>query len=115
MALGTVTLVKKTVFGDLQTWIVDVLPSSGANYTTNGETFTAAQLPGQGAASGGTIQAVFGTAGVLQGSASPVIVWNQTTSKLMAFGTAGSASGLTEIANNTDLSTRPVRLVVLVK
>lgn len=111
MALGTVTLVKKTVFGDLNVWIVDVVPSSGANYTTNGEAFDVAQIPG----ASGSIIHVAETPAVVQGANATVTVWNPTTKKLMAFGTAGSATGLTEIANNTDLSGKTARLLVFTK
>jgi hypothetical protein len=39
-------------------------------------------------------------------------VFNPSTKKLMAFGTAVSASGLTQIANAVDLSGQVVRLLV---
>ncbi len=111
MALGTVTVVKKTVFGDLNVWVVDVQPSSGANYTTNGEPFDVAQIPG----ATGSIVHVAETPSVLEGANATVTVWNPTTKKLMAFGTAGSATGLTEIANATNLSTKSARLMVFTK
>lgn len=42
----------------------------------------------------------------------PTFQWNTSTGKLQAFGTAGSAGGLTEIAAATDLSALKVRLWV---
>lgn len=42
----------------------------------------------------------------------PTIIYNVSTKKLQAFGAAGGATGLTEIANNGDISLTKVRLLV---
>jgi hypothetical protein len=112
MALGTVTLVKKTVFGDLQIFVVDIQPTSGANYTTNGDVFGAAQLPG---APTGTILHVDCNPSGSVGGPACLTMWDPVNGKLKSYGTAGSAAGLTEIANNTDLSAQKVRAVVYFK
>jgi hypothetical protein len=48
MALGTVSVVKKGVLapGGLKFVILNVQPTTGANYTANGETFAATRFPG---------------------------------------------------------------------
>jgi hypothetical protein len=106
MALGTVTKVKATVFGDVRATIVDVRPTSGANYTTGGEPFGAAQVPG----ATGTILAVFQ---VGSGTALRRVVFLPTTIKLMALAAATDV----EIAGSSDLSAAAdnVRLLVLSK
>jgi len=40
-------------------------------------------------------------------------IYNIQTGKLQAFGTAGGATGLTEIANTTDLSASPVHFLFI--
>lgn len=111
MALGTVTVVgKQAIMGEHGYAFVDVQLSSGANYTTNGHGFDIAQIPG---AASGTLVAVLpcGTGGSV-GANGATVRWDQVNKKLQCFGTAGSASGLTEIANGTDLSAQVVRLLV---
>jgi len=107
MALGTVTPVYQGIIGGLNMFIVDVQPSAGANYTTNGEPFDVGQIPG---AKGGLL-AVIPQPGASVGGASANLQWDHINRKLKAYGTAGSASGLTEIANNTDLSAQRARLI----
>lgn len=112
MALGTVTLVgKQAIMGEMGYSICDVQLSSGANYTTNGSAFDIGQVPG---AASGTLIAVIpcGTGGSV-GANGATVRWDQVNKKLQAFGTAGSASGLTEIANGTDLSAQVVRVLCL--
>lgn len=105
MALGTVTHVKQGVVGDLRYVIADVNITSGANYTTGGETFDAAALRRTG-----TIQAVLQ---VGSGSALRRSVYLPSTGKLMALAAATDV----EIAGSSDLSAANdrVRLLVLIK
>lgn len=109
MALGAVTLVKAGVVGDMRFFVVDVVPSSGANYTTNGETFDVAQIPGCPSTS--TLLGVDVTGASSVGGNLPVLQWDATNKKLKAYGTAGSATGLTEIAAATNLSTVTARAI----
>lgn len=105
MALGTVTAVKRGVFGDLRYTIADVNPTSGANYTTGGETFGAAQVNQTG-----SVLAVFQ---VGSGTNLRRVVYIPSTGKLQALAAATDV----EIAASTDLSAAAdrVRLVVLTK
>lgn len=107
MALGTVTPIAEVSLPGITMHIVDVQPSAGANYTTNGEAFDVAQIPG----ASGALLAVVPQPGHSVGGASATLVWDQANKKLKAYGTAGSASGLTEIASNTDLSAQRARLL----
>lgn len=111
MALGTVTLIKQGVVGDMVYHIVDVQPTAGANYTTNGEPFDVAQIPG----ATGTLLWVDGAPSSGVGVSSAQLTWDATNKKLKAYGTAGSATGLTEIAANTNLSTQAARLICYTK
>jgi hypothetical protein len=101
MALGTVTKVKATVFGDMRVTIVDVNPSAGANYTTGGEVFGAAQVPG----ATGTIFGVSVIGSPIDATNKTFLVWNPATGKLVAYNqTVGTDVGLIEAASNSDLS-----------
>lgn len=103
MALGTVTAVKRGVFGDLRYTIADVNITSGANYTTGGETFGAAQISATGS--------ILAVIQVGSGSALRRSVWLPSTTKLMALAAATDV----EIAASTDLSAANdrVRLLIL--
>jgi len=105
MALGTVTHIKKGVFGDVRYTIADVNMSSGANYTTGGEPFAAAQLNATG-----TLLSVIQ---VGSGTALRRAVWDKGNKKLLALAAATDI----EIASNTDLSAAAdqVRLLCLHK
>jgi len=105
MALGTVTAVKRSVFGDVRVTIADVNGSSGANYTTGGETFGAAQVNQTGT--------VLGVFHVGSGTALRRPVWLPSTGKLMFLAAATDV----EIANGSDLSAAAdrVRLLVITK
>ena len=100
MALGTVTVVKRTVFGNMRVTIADVNPSSGANYTTGGEVFGAAQL-----GLTGQVVAVVPVGSPIDATNKTVLQWNPATGKLVAYNqTANTDVGLIEAASNTDLS-----------
>ena len=106
MALGTVTKVKATVFGDLRVTIVDVRPTSGANYVIGGAPFGAAQVPGATGTVLGVIQIGGGTSLVR-------VAWDASTGKLMVFKVATDVDS----ATNDDYSAagQSVRLLVLSK
>jgi len=107
MALGTVNTLTQTNIGGLSLLIVEVQPSAGANYTTNGEPFDTAQIPN----AKGQLLAVVPIGAHSVGGASAQLTWDHVNKKLKAYGTAGSASGLTEIANATDLSAQRARFI----
>lgn len=114
MALGTVTVVKRSVFGDMRMTIVDVNPSSGANYTTGGEVFGAAQIPGVT----GQVFAVIPAGSPIDATNKTILQWNPSTGKLVAYNqTANTDVGLIEAASNSDLSgaAEKQRLIVLSK
>ena len=109
MALGTVNTIAQTNVGGMSLFVVEVQPSAGANYTTNGEAFDVAQIPG----AKGQLLAVVPIGGHSVGGNSAQLTWDHVNKKLKAYGTAGSASGLTEIANATDLSAQRARFICL--
>jgi hypothetical protein len=111
MALGTVTSVKRGYIDGMAYQICDLQLTSGANYVTNGDTFTAANIPG--ASSTAQVFGVFVISTSSQGGPASLITYDAATTRLRAYGTAGSASGLTEIANGTDLSAQKARILVL--
>jgi hypothetical protein len=100
MALGSVTIVKRTVFGDLNVTICDVRPTSGANYTTGGETFGPAQIGATG-----TILGVLWIGGGTNNANQPVPKWVPSTGKLMQFRQVDASTvGLAEAAAGSDFS-----------
>lgn len=110
MALGTVTPVGPQVdLGGLVLQIVDIQPSSGANWTAAGEAFDIAQVPG----GKGRLIAVIPQPSAGAGVNSPTFGWDPVTAKLLAFGTAVSGTGLTAIANSVDLSTFKLRALCI--
>lgn len=115
MALGAVTLVKKTVIGDMQAHFVDIVLTSGANYTDNGEAFDVAQIPG----ATGTL--LFVDAGFAVPTANPAtngigVSWDSVNKKLVYWqSTTGAPSAFIEVAANTDLSGVKVRAMCLCK
>lgn len=111
MALGTVTRVKSGVFGDLWYSIVDVVPTTGANYTTGGEGFAAAQIGRTG-----TLLAVLPVGAAVDATNKTVVQWDQATKKLVAYNqTANTDVGLIEAASNSNLSGESHRLLCLGK
>jgi hypothetical protein len=114
MALGTVTKVKATVFGDMRVTIVDVLPTSGANYVAGGAPFGVAQVPG----ATGSVFGVSVLGQAIDATNQSVTMWDQLTAKLVSYNqTAGTDVGLIEVATNTNLSgaAAAVRLMVFSK
>lgn len=112
MALGTVTVVKRGVIGDMRMAIVDVQPTTGANYTTGGEGFAAAQV---GFASG-QLLAVIPVGSTVDATNKTVLQWDPTNKKLVAYNqTANTDVGLIEAASNSNLSTESHRLLCLGK
>lgn len=115
MALGTVTPVKSGVIGDLRYSIVDVNPTSGANYTTGGEPFAAAQVTGN---AWGQLLGVktIGDGSVNANAGS--VRWDQINKKLMVFKAVDATTvGMAEAASNSDFSAAgaKVRLLCLLK
>lgn len=112
MALGAVTKVKSTVFGDMRVTIVDVVPTSGANYTTGGETFNVAQVPG----ATGQIFGVTEIGAAVDATNRTILIWDQVAKKLVAYNqTANTDVGLIEVAASSNLSTENHRLMVFSK
>lgn len=110
MALGTVVAIGPQIdMGGLTLQMVEVQPTSGANYTTNGEAFDIAQVPG----GKGTLIGVFPSGNSTVGGNGAIHVWDPANKKLKAYGTAVSASGLTEIAASVDLSAARVRFLCI--
>ena len=106
MALGTVTVRKQGGgLGDLWYVVADVRPTSGANYTTTGEVFGAAQV--------GRTGNVLAVLQVGSGSALRRVVWIPSTLRLQALAAATDV----EIAGNSDLSAAndSVRLLIIGK
>ena len=109
MALGLVSVINRQDIGGLRLIIADVQLSSGANWTAAGEAFGAAQIPNVK----GDIVLVLPQPNAAAGVNSPVVAWDPVTQKLLCYGTAGSASGLTAIAGATDLSAMKARVLIL--
>lgn len=100
MALGSVTIRKQGAVGDLWYVIADVQPSSGANYTTGGETFAAAQVNRTG-----TMLGVMQVGGGSQNANAPLPKWDAGNKKLMIFKAVDATTvGLAEAASNSDFS-----------
>lgn len=110
MALGTVQVIREVTLPGLTMFVVDVQPTTGANYTANGEAFDTAQIPG----AEGTLVAVMPQPSHSVGGASANLMWDHVNRKLKAYGTAASAAGLTEIAAAVDLSAQRARLLCFV-
>lgn len=113
MALGTVTIRKQGVFGDLWYVIADVQPSAGANYTTGGEGFAAAQVSRTG-----TLLGVFVVGGGYDATNKRFVEWDAVNKKLVVYNqTAGTDVGLIEAASNSNFSAAAdsVRLICVGK
>lgn len=109
MALGAVNAISHQDIAGFRLIIADVQLSAGANWTAAGEPFGVAQVPH----AKGEILAVIPQPSASAGVNSPTVAWDPATKKLLAFGTAGSATGLTAIVDNTNLSSMTARVLVL--
>jgi len=101
MALGTVTIVKRSVFGNFRVTIADIQVTAGANYTTGGESLPPSKL--------GLNQIFFADCGPAVSSTPTTfqVAYNTTSSKLVAYGqnaTPGPAVAQPQVTANTDLS-----------
>lgn len=106
MALGTVTVVEKGVLGPggLRFVILNVQPSSGANYTANGETFDVSSYNPK------ISTVVFASfAPKDEASGATDLVYDYANGKLVAF---DAATGVEE-AGNQDLSGATYRAFIL--
>lgn len=105
MALGTVTLVEEGVMGDLKYGILTVVPTSGANYTANGEAFDVMDYLGTF-----VVEPFFAVATPAdEASGASYLVVNLADSLLVAF---DAATGVEEAANQ-NLSTMTFTVFVL--
>jgi hypothetical protein len=105
MALGTITRIASYVAGNKKVRVCDVQLTSGANYTTGGETITAASVGvrkiEQAMPSGLAL-----TASGTTSRAVAFLLGNSTTTTKMLVHTTSSA----EAASNSDQSTFTVRI-----
>ena len=105
MALGTITRVDSTTWGNRKIRTVDVQLTSGANYTTGGETVTAAAVGLKRIIGANPL----GNATTTSGTTSRTVVFlygnGTTTSKLLTQTTASA-----EAASNSDQSTFTQRI-----
>lgn len=112
MALGTVTVVKQGIFGDMKYTFADVQLTAGANYTTGGEPFDVAQIPG----CTGTLYGVDIVGGA--GGNGYLPVWDSTNKKLMVFqgdNANAAAAPAIQVPGNTNLSAVTVRVKAYTK
>ena len=106
MALGAVTVVRKGVVapGGLRFVILNVQPTTGANYTANGESFPLSLFPKF------TAPPMFVQASPQnEASGASYLVYEPSTQKLLAF---DSATGVEE-AGSQDLSAMSFRVFAL--
>lgn len=107
MALGTITMVDKTTFGNRRVRVADVQLSTGANWTAAGESL----LPTQVGLKRIIAAKILGPA--TNGTLAFPVMYNHATNKLLAFGTnatPGAAVGDPAVTGNTDLSGYTVRI-----
>lgn len=109
MALGPVNTIRFWDAGGVRFLIVDVTLSAGANWTAAGEAFDTAQVPN----AKGDLLAVIPQPNAAAGTNSPTVAWDPVTKKLLAYGTAGNATGLTAIVDSTNLSGTKCRCLVI--
>jgi hypothetical protein len=107
MALGTVTKVTgaDTVFGNKKVRVRDVQLTSGANYTTGGETITAAQVGLRKIEQANVLGLALPTGGATSRTIGVIYGNGQTTTKLVVHTTASA-----EAAGSSDQSTFTVRI-----
>jgi hypothetical protein len=106
MALGAITKVTDYVAGNKKVHVRDIVLSTGANWTTAGETLTPAQV-------GLTVVEHCGPGLATNGTLSFQVMYDITNQKLIAFAqnsTSGAAVGQPKVTGNTDLSGYTVRL-----
>lgn len=108
MALGTVKLIKQGNAGEMGFSIVDVQLTSGANYSSGGEAFDIAQIPG---AKGTLIAVVTPPAGQAATPLAASVSWDQTNKKLVLYGTAAGATGVTQATAAGDFSGQVARCI----
>jgi hypothetical protein len=111
MALGTLTFIEATTLGgNRRVRVYSVVPSAGANYTTGGETITAAAVGLRRI----IIAVCDGSAATATGDTAYAVkplYQSDGSVKLVAHRTAASVNNpLLEAASNTDLSTYSVRI-----
>lgn len=107
MAVGTITVQKQGVIGNMKYAVVDVV--GAASYSTTGDALDLNAVCG-------FTQIYLVDANVV--APQPVVVrvaveYDKTNKKLQCFGTAGSASGTTECTAATNLSAQTYRLFVI--
>lgn len=112
MALGTTTRVVASTFGNKKVRTYDVQLTSGANYTTGGETIT------PGAVGMKKIEQVLSDAGAKNaaGTSTVPVRYDYTNSKLQAYRYDGASVGkafLEEVAAGVDLSAFTARLTFI--
>lgn len=110
MALGTLTLIDASVLGNRHVRVYDVVPTSGANYTTGGESITPSAVGMRriiaAICDGPATTSTGGTAYTVK----PLYQADGSV-KLTAHRTAAAVNNpLLEAAGNTDLSTYAVRI-----
>lgn len=106
MALGTITKIDGYADANKRIRVVDVQPSSGANWTAAGESLTPTML--------GIRRITFAECNVGLSSTPTGFIfrYDYVNQKLVALaqGTAGAAVALVAVTANTDLSTFTVRI-----
>lgn len=108
MALGTLTKVDAYIIGNKRVRVYDVQVSSGANYTTGGETINPSDV--------GLRKIITAKVVGLATSSTPTtfqVSYNHATNKILAYGqnaVPGAAVPQIQVTNNTDLSGFTVRV-----
>jgi hypothetical protein len=98
MALGAITIVDKTVFGDKRVTFGSGVLSTGANYPSDGEPITAADF-----GLNTLLHLQVETAGSL--SIGVALRWDKATSVLVAYECGADGDPLDEAPNASDFST----------
>lgn len=107
MAVGTITVQKQGVLGNMKYAVVDVVGAT--SYTTTGDTLDLFSLGGFT-----TIYLVDCLIIAPQPVVNaPTVTYDRTNKKLQVFGTAANVLGATETTNATNLSAHTYRLFVL--
>jgi len=110
MALGTVTQVDNTVWGNKRIKTYDIQLTTGANYTTGGETLTAATVGLRNVENVLSVGGAKNAAGTLAHG----VVYDYVNSKLQAIETGAAVDGpFKEASSNADLSLYTVRITFI--